>query len=142
MYDLELATEKAMNSCCVSSINTFNVEETEAILDIVGASTPKYISAVDALLLIKPEVDKVLALGSLYQGRLQRIGNRTTILDTCLLSKIPDSPPTYKETASAHFTSVKNKIDFAASKYKENPSVTRTSSTTATATTTVTSTAT
>lgn len=126
---METNIKNAANSCCVTSPSTFTIPETEAVLEVVGTSTPKYINLFDSLITAKPEFDLVLLWRQLLQTDMKNLNNHTDTLNTCLLSKIPSSPSSYKETASAQFTQLKSKIDLAIEKY--NVTATTTSPTAA-----------
>lgn len=139
--NLETSIKKAANTCCATSPNTYTAEETDAILTAIGSSTPEYITLMNTFIASKPEVDLVLLWTGLFKTDIKNIGNQTNTLNSCLLSKIPISPASYREIANSYFSQVKSSIDNAYQKYEKNVTSTTTStSTVAPPTTTATTT--
>lgn len=114
---MEANIKNAANSCCVTSPSTFTVPEADAVLGVVGTSTPKYINLFDTLIDAKSEFDLILLWRQLLQADMISLNNQTNTLNDCLLSKFPSSPSSYRETASSQFLQLKSKIEFAIDKY-------------------------
>lgn len=124
--ELEKRIKQAANTCCVTSPNTYTAEETDSVLAAVGISTPKYVNLFDNLIIQKPEFDQILLWTGLFRANIKNIGNHTDTLNNCLFSKTPTSPPSYRETANAHFNQLKSSVNDAYDKFVKNTTTTPT----------------